>query len=290
MSTAPRAAASLPVAPRPKSARLPDYADELAAFHRAFAVELDALVDSVPLGPQMRVLDVGCGDGFYMGLFSKRLMAPGGVVGLDVNCAFLRAARERLSTVAEHCEIDFVAGGLDDLPLPGPAFDLVWCSQSLFSFHDPVASLKQMAAAVRPGGFVAVLENDTLHQLLLPWSNRLEICLRAAELACISSGSQQSDKYYVGRRLPAVFAEAGLEPLAFKTQCIDRQTPLDGDLQLFLKLYLTRLAGRVAPYLNRALASEFADVRDFDRDESLLRRPFTSLTWLNMLAWGQRRS
>src|SRR5438309_12051038 len=77
--------------------KLPEYAGELAAFHRAFAAELRAAVGSLPVKPWMRILDVCCGDGFYMELFADRLKRPGGVTGLDVNAACVNAARRRLA-------------------------------------------------------------------------------------------------------------------------------------------------------------------------------------------------
>src|SRR5205807_1664056 len=133
-----------------------------------------------------------------------------------------------------------------------------------------------------------VLENDTLHQLLLPWPDHLEIALRTAEFVALSEQSARAYKYYVGRRLPAVFAAAGLEPCGFRTQCIDRQAPLDADLERFLQSYLARLSDRVAPYLSAALAREFAELIDPSSPSYLLRQPHVTLTWLNMLACGRR--
>ena len=63
------------------------------------------------------------------------------------------------------------------------------------------------------GGLVAVLENDTMHQLFLPWPVSLELPLRATELRSFLGGSRNSSKYCVGWRLPAILAAAGLEPL-----------------------------------------------------------------------------
>src|SRR5882724_846749 len=99
-----------------ESAALPNYAAELSNFHRAFAAELRALVFSLPLGRHMQVLDVCCGDGFYMQLFSERLVAPGGITGLDVNPACLHVARARFTPGRTACEIDFLRGKLDHLP------------------------------------------------------------------------------------------------------------------------------------------------------------------------------
>src|SRR5262245_17262648 len=184
-----------------RHARLPGYAKELAAFHRAFSAELKTLIAGLPLNPEMRVLDVGCGDAFYLALLAERLQSPGGVVGLDINPAFLDIARQRMAAQSPRCEVRLLQGTLEDLPLDAGSCDMVWCAQSLYSLPEPVRALRQMAAAVRPGGFVVVLENDTMHQLLLPWPNRLELAMRAAEYNALSGGSSGWDRSLCGRRL-----------------------------------------------------------------------------------------
>ena len=272
----------------PDNQSLPAYADELAAFHLTFAAELRTLVGSLPLSPEMRVVDVGCGDGFYLELLSDRLAQPGTVIGLDVSSGYLDQARSRLAERRPECSVEIVEGTLEDLPLESGLCDVAWCAQSLYTFSEPVSSLRQMAAAVRPGGFVAVLENDTLHQLLLPWPNHIELALRVAEYRALTEHSNQREKFYVGRRLPAVFAAAGLEPLGFKTQCIDRSAPLDDEMKRFLEAYFARLSRRVFPYLDGVEIRELAPIIDPDSDAYLGRQPHLTLSWLNMFAWGRR--
>lgn len=264
----------------------PEYIDELAAFHEAFHAELRAVVGALPLNPHMRVLDVGCGDGFHSSLIAERLSAPGGVVGLDSNAGCLELARRRVESQERDCEIAFVQGDLSNLPLQD-RFDFVWCAQSLYSLPEPIAALKQMAAALRPGGTIVVLENDTLHQLLLPWPPRLELALRAGEYAALAAETARPGKFYVGRRLPALFAAAGLVPLGFRTQCIDRSVPLDRPLESFLQAYLGRLAERVGAHVPAALAEEFASLIDPSGPGYLLRQPNFTMTWVNVLAWGR---
>ena len=267
---------------------LPAYADQMAAFHRAFAGELRAIVAGLPMSPQMRVLDVGCGDGFYMGLLAERLSDEGCVVGLDINEAFLKLAGEQPALREARCRAELVAGELSELPIEPQSCDLVWCAQSLYSLPEPVSALRQMARAVKPGGLVAVLENDTLHQVLLPWPSELELALRGAEFVALTHETRRPGKFYVGRRLPAVFAAAGLEPLSFRTQCIDRAAPLDKDLEAFLQSYLQRLAERVTPYLDEHFARDFSDRLDPAGQNCLLREPHFTMSWLNVLAVGRR--
>ena len=71
----------------------------------------------------------------------------------------------------------FARADLRHLPIPDDSFDLVWCAQSLYSLPDPVDALRRMARAARPGGIVAVFENDEFHHVLLPWPVEVELAL-----------------------------------------------------------------------------------------------------------------
>jgi hypothetical protein len=132
-----------------------------------------------------------------------------------------------------------------------------------------------MARVLRPGGLVAVLENDTLHQVLLPWPVHLELPLRAAELRSFLERGRNSSKYYVGRRLPAILAEAGLEPLRMTTHAFDRQAPLGEAEQELLQSYLKEVAERVAPYLGAPLLQELRQLVDSGSPQHLLRQPIS---------------
>ncbi|MBI3864660.1 MAG: methyltransferase domain-containing protein [Planctomycetia bacterium] len=268
--------------------RLPEYAVEMKNFHCAFATELKGIVDALPLAPHMHVIDVGCGDGFYMELFASRLNDRGAVTGLDSNGAYLEIARKRLAQHSWLCHLHFVQGPLQVDVLPRGVGDLAWCAQSLFSLPEPSHALRSMAQAVHPGGFVAVLENDCLHQVLLPWPPGLELAVRTAELSFLISQAQPAPKHYVARRLPELFAEAGLEPLETRVCCTMRGPPFGEHLTAFLQAYLDRLARRVAGRLDRSQARELAALIDHDSDEHLLRKPWATIGWLNTVVWGRR--
>ena len=176
----------------------------------------------------------------------------------------------------------------DRLPFPDRTFDLVWCAQSLYSLPDPVVAIGHMARVLRPGGLVAVLENDTLHQVFLPWPVALELPLRAAELKFFQEGSGKSTRYYVGRRLPTILAAAGLEPLSMTSHAFDRQAPMGGAERELLQSYLEQVAERVAAHLEPSSLQEFRELVDPRSPNHLLERPHLTMTWLSVLAFGRR--
>jgi SAM-dependent methyltransferase len=267
---------------------LPDYDAQLSGFHRAFERELDAIVGELPLRPGLRALDLACGDGFYTRRIAERLGPDGSVTGVDVNPAYLAAASKEAARRNGGARVDLVAASFDRLPFADASFDFVWCAQSLYTLPDPVVVLRHLARVLTPGGTVAVLENDSLHQVFLPWPVRLELPLRAAELESFIESSRNSSKYYVGRRLPATLAAAGFEPLATKTYAFDRQAPLGAAEQRLLQSYLEDVEKRAAAYLDDGLKQDLHELVAPESAQHLLRQPHLTMTWLNVLALGRK--
>lgn len=266
---------------------LPDYDNQLLAFHLAFEPELRRIIAELPLEPGMRVLDLACGDGFYTRRLAERLDATGSVIGADLDPAYLAVARREATSYTGPATIGFVQAPFDGLPFAAGSFDFVWCAQSLYSLPDPVSVLEHVARVLRPGGIAAVLENDTLHQVFLPWPVSLEIPLRAAELRALSTESSNPSKYYVGRRLPAVFAAAGLEPWRMTTIAMDRQAPFRDAERQVLQGYLDAVVERVTPYLAAPLLAQLRELADRTSPKHILRQPHLTMTWLNVLALGR---
>jgi ubiquinone/menaquinone biosynthesis C-methylase UbiE len=272
-----------------RSDGLPEYDSQLSAFHRAFEPELAAVLDALPLEPGMRVLDLACGDGFYTRRIAERLGAGGSVVGADLDPAYLARARQEAESYAGPAKIELVEAPFDHLPFEAASFDFVWCAQSLYSLPDPVAVLEHVKRVLKPDGIAAVLENDTLHQVFLPWPAGLEIPLRAAELRALLTESRNPGKYYVGRRLPAVFAAAGVEPWRMTTIAIDRQAPFRDAEREVLQSYLDAVVERVTPYLAEPLLVQLRELADNASPQHLLKQPYLTMTWLNVLALGRCR-
>ena len=65
-------------------------------------------------------------------------------MGLDVNRACLELARRRLARCELRCEVEFVSRELAELGDLVGRYDFAWCAQSLYSFRDPPAALRQM--------------------------------------------------------------------------------------------------------------------------------------------------
>jgi SAM-dependent methyltransferase len=236
----------------------------------------------------MRILDLACGDGFYTRRLAERLGSAGSVTGADVNLVYLEQAKREASLRQSAASVDFVVASFDALPFPDASFDFAWCAQSLYSLPDPVVVLGHVARVMRPGGLVAILENDSLHQVFLPWPVHLELPLRAAELVSLSERSRNSSKYYVGRRLPAVLSAAGLEPVGMATHAFDRSAPLRNVEQALLQRYLEEVRERVSAHLAPELFAELRALVEPASAKHLLKQPYLTMTWLSVLAFGRK--
>jgi ubiquinone/menaquinone biosynthesis C-methylase UbiE len=267
---------------------LPSYDKQLSGFHRAFEPELLRMLAALPLTPAMKVLDLACGDGFYARRIADRLGPGGSVTGVDRSRAYISAARHSEGRRTGRGALDFVAASFDCLPFPDESFDFVWCAQSLQSLPAPVVVLEHLVRVLRPGGIVAILENDTIHKIVLPWPVTLELPLRVAELRAFSEKARDPSKHYVARRLSAVLAAAGLEPLKVVTRAIDRQAPFGEAEKELLQSYLDEVACRVAPYLEASLLNELRQLGDPSSPQHMLRQPYLTMTWLNVLALGRK--
>src|SRR3954468_18886028 len=97
---------------------LPAYVEQLSAFHKAFAAELESVVASLPLTAGAKVLDVACGDGFYAHCFARRLAPQGLTVGVDLSLPYLQVAKanSNSASVGDHGDASFVSGDFERLP------------------------------------------------------------------------------------------------------------------------------------------------------------------------------
>jgi arsenite methyltransferase len=108
----------------------------------------------------MRVLDVGCGTGVVTRDVAARVGARGIAVGVDPSHALLAVARRRTRTEDSGARPTFRHGDGLALPFPSASFDVTLAVTVLL--HVPASDrvLGEMVRVTRPGGRVAVLDQD----------------------------------------------------------------------------------------------------------------------------------
>lgn len=110
----------------------------------------EAVFAKLPVGPGDRVLDVGCGFGDTAIKLARIVGPEGEVVGIDCCDAFLSAAEaDREQEGADN--LSFIRGDAE-IALPEGEFDFVFARFGTMFFANPVAGLRNMRRALRPGG------------------------------------------------------------------------------------------------------------------------------------------
>jgi arsenite methyltransferase len=104
-----------------------------------------------------RILDVGCGPGFYVAELLDEVGTQGSVVGLDGSEDMLAAAARRCEG---HANVAFHQADATSLPVKDSDFDAAVCVQVLEYVPDTAAALREMHRALRPGGRVVVWDID----------------------------------------------------------------------------------------------------------------------------------
>jgi SAM-dependent methyltransferase len=170
------------------------------------------------LGPLAgtRCLEVGAGAGSVARWLAAQAGPAGRVVATDADPRFLASAAAVGIEVRRH---DILAGHLEPR-----RYDLVHCRALLCHLPNPRRALRNMAAAVRPGGwllaedadYVSLVAADPAH----PRSERFDAV--TGKLLAFLAAARAFDPFF-GRRLPPLlaavgFAEAGSEAVACHRQ------------------------------------------------------------------------
>jgi SAM-dependent methyltransferase len=107
---------------------------------------------AIGVGDGWRCLDVGAGGGSATRMLAERVGDAGSVLATDLDTRLLDRIADPRVEVRRH--------DLLSEPLPDAAFDLVHARNLLMHLPARVDALRRMRAAVRPGGWLALLEPD----------------------------------------------------------------------------------------------------------------------------------
>jgi ubiquinone/menaquinone biosynthesis C-methylase UbiE len=158
-----------------------------------------------------RVLDVGCGLGQLTREMARRVEGAK-VVGVERSGEQLVVARRMAKEAGEERLVDFREGAADRLPLREEewgTFDVAHARFLLEHVPNPVAVVREMVKAVRPGGRI-VLEDDP-HDTLRLWPEPPGFAQLWA--AYMRTYDRVGNDPVIGHRLVQVLVEAGARPV-----------------------------------------------------------------------------
>jgi len=148
--------------------------DAAAVLQREIADRLLARLDYMRIAPQ-RILDLGCGTGYAIGLLGKRYPAAR-LTGLDLAHAMTATAQARTQPrlpfgLGRHLSRNrFINADAESLPFADKSFDLVFSNLAL-QWCDPDAVFRECRRVLHPGGLLlfSTFGPDTLKELRAAW-------------------------------------------------------------------------------------------------------------------------
>ena len=128
------------------------------AYHKRDMVRRRRLVrEALAAAPGERILDIGCGPGFYVRELLDVVGETGSVVAVDASPDMLALARARCEG---HSNVTFEHGNATALPVDDGGFDAALCVQVMEYVPDPPAALAEIHRALRPGGRAVIWDTD----------------------------------------------------------------------------------------------------------------------------------
>jgi SAM-dependent methyltransferase len=154
------------------------------------------------------ILDLGSGIAQFTRAMARAAGPAGRVIGIERDQTQLEEARRQAAAAGEAGSVELRQGDALDPPLrPGEwgTFDLVHARYLLEHVPDPLAVVRIMARAARPGGRIVLADDD--HDILRLWPEPPG--LTSLWQAYIRSYDRHGHDPYVGRRLVSLLHQAG---------------------------------------------------------------------------------
>ncbi len=185
--------------------------DEQERLSRLNDLLNDLALREMALAGGERVLDVGSGLGQLTRAIARQVGLAGAVVGVERSAEQLAEARRRAEADGEGRLVEFRPGDATRLPLREDewgTFDVVHGRFILEHVPDPLAVVREMVRAVRPGGRVILEDDGHDTQRLWPEPPGFGRLWRAYQRTYDRVGNDP----LVGHRLVALLVEAGALP------------------------------------------------------------------------------
>ena len=157
-----------------------------------------AVLKRLGLRPGWRCLEVGCGNGSISRWLSEEVSGGGHVVASDVDTSYLADLH------ASNLEVRRL--NILDSTVERRAYDLVTARAVLHHIQDRKRAIRNMLAALKPGGLLLCIEPD-----FLPATASEPPSLRNFWEAWLKWSSSVGIDYFLGRKMPELLAHSGVE-------------------------------------------------------------------------------
>lgn len=181
----------------------------------AFRRRAEAVFDFLAIRPGDRVLDLGCGRGFFLNLL-RELAPAADVVGAEIDRPLLSVARSRLPNVRA------VNASAYDLPFAAGTFDKILFTEVLEHIPDDLAAVREVARVLAPGAAVALTTPNADYPFAWdPINKVLEATLRThIQTGPLAGIWANHVRLYTPESLVRLVADAGL--VVDEVRCLTR--------------------------------------------------------------------
>jgi len=175
--------------------------------HRVWGEYAYAIWERARFAPGQTILDVGCGPGFATLDLARIVGSTGRVIAVDESSRFLDYLNGQLRAQGVN-NVETRLADVQSLRLPAASIDAAYARWVLCFVRDPRAVVAAVAAALRPGGVLAVQDYFNYRAVTL--------APRSAIFAKVIDAVEQSWRVHggdpdVASRLPGIVRECGLD-------------------------------------------------------------------------------
>ena len=138
------------------------YTGDLSIFEtpgRDERLHIDRVMDTLAIAPGKSVADIGAGSGWFTVRAAKRVGNTGTVYADDINPEAIKYIDERIHKDGID-NVKTIAGKPDNPGLPPDSVDAVLLLKTYHEVADPVALLRNLKPALRPGARLGIIDRD----------------------------------------------------------------------------------------------------------------------------------
>jgi ubiquinone/menaquinone biosynthesis C-methylase UbiE len=126
-----------------------------------------------------KVLEVGMGSGLNLPFYAAGVQ----VTGVDPSLELQAYARE--IAAGAHMDVEFLAVGAEDIPLPDNSFDSAVITWTLCTIPDPDAALSEVRRLLKPGGKLIFAEHGASPEPhIANWQRRINPAWKSLAGGC----------------------------------------------------------------------------------------------------------
>ena len=121
-------------------------------FNAFVAARYQQVIKALPTGENLKILDVGCGDGVLVAMIARDPTAR--VTGIDTDADSLEAAKNRLAAFGDRVQLVEASGY--SLPFEDNAFNVVVAAEMIEHLQYIDGLLTEIKRVLKPGGLVII--------------------------------------------------------------------------------------------------------------------------------------